>query len=89
LSLQAQLLNHRGSPWAVKWFLVHELPLPLARPAFPASCSQALVPSSSSGAQQQQRSDGLALERSIMLATSLLSVATSAVMLAKLFSDRR
>lgn len=97
LLAQALLLNHRGSPWAVKWFLVNEVavaprlpspPLPVA-PLVAASSSQALVPSSSGKGSGSDRSDGLALERSIMLATSLLSVATSALMLAKMFSDHQ
>jgi len=93
--LQALLLNHRGSPWAVKWFLVHEIPpsrapspatVPSSADVVPCTHS---APSSSAVVPAGERSDGLALERSIMLATSLLSVATSAMVLAKMFSDRR
>ena len=89
--MQALLLNHRGSPWAVKWFLVHEVSP--ARPDRSQSNSPAcleIVPAKRvSNSVVRERSDGLALERSIMIATSLLSVATSALMLAKMFSDHR
>lgn len=94
---QALLLNHRGSPWAVKWYLVHELPLSARAPSPAFDTASAVVPvtrtsndsSSAVVPANGERSDGLALERSIMMATSLLSVATSAMMLAKMFSDRR
>lgn len=97
LTPQALLLNHRGSPWAVKWYLVHELPLSARAPSPAFDTASAVVPvtrasndtSSAVVPANGERSDGLALERSIMMATSLLSVATSAMMLAKMFSDRR
>jgi hypothetical protein len=91
--LQALLLNHRGSPWAVKWYLVHEIKLP--RPDRTQSTSpptgQDLVITKSNESENvaEKRTDGLALERSIMMATSMLSIATSALMLAKMFSDSR
>ena len=101
------MLNGRGSPWAVKWSLVHEVrpsspPLPVSvltsgQELVPAASAAAAPANTSAAAVSKrttrelegsgERSDGLALERSIMLGTSLLSVAASALMLAKMFAD--
>lgn len=104
--LQALLLNHRGSPWAVRWFLVHEVRpstsfedvavLSASSPLKKAqSKDREVVPTSRRRDREApamsavERTDGLALERSIMMATSLLSVATSAILLSKMFFERK
>jgi len=95
--LQALLLNHRGSPWAVRWFLVHEVRpsasyenITQLAPPYPKKeekkkSEQPLVSSNQNRIAQR---DDLALERTLMLGTSLLSAISTVLFIYNTMSKK-
>lgn len=70
------MLNHRGSPWAVRWFLVNEMKLSRSYQSL-----RAAAPSPPASVADSPRDDGRALEKSIAIASGVLSLISSSVVL--------
>lgn len=76
--LQAILLNHRGSPWSVKWFLVQESKL-----------FHAVERQNTGGEQSAQlikvQDDSRAFEKGLLISTTVLSLLTTALLIVTAF----